>query len=88
VISFTAPRTGEYRITIDGPKGEQLFVARSPGAEARLVAGWIVFLVVGLGILLLGLISGIVRLRWRYRVVRVQGRDPPRSIEEWMAQGR
>jgi hypothetical protein len=87
LISFTTPSDGRYEITIDGPKGLQLFVARSPGAEARLVAGWVALLVVGLAAILLGLVCMLVRIGWRYRVVRVQDRGPPRSVEEWMAQG-
>ena len=86
VISFTTPKSGRYRITISGPSGEKLFVARSPGAEARLVAGWIALLVVGIGILLLGTICVIVRVSWRYRVVRSQVRAPPQTIDEWAAQ--
>jgi hypothetical protein len=84
LISFTAPAAGRYRITIDGPRGELLTVARSPGAEARLVAGWIAFGVVGIGILLFGAICLVVRISWRYRTVRAEGARP-RTIEEWMA---
>jgi hypothetical protein len=86
LVSFRAPRDGRYRITVDGPKGLRLFVARSPGDEARLLAPWVVVLVLGLGIFVAGLVALLIRINWRYRVVRRQG-AAPRTIEEWMAQG-
>lgn len=85
LISFDAPAAGAYRITIDGPKGLTLFVARSPGNEARLVAAWVVMLVIGVGIAITGLVALLIRINWRYRVVRSQTKSPG-TIEEWMAQ--
>jgi hypothetical protein len=85
-VSFIAPRDGRYAITVDGPRGLTLFVARSPGDEARLLAPWIVILVVGLAVFAMGMVALLVRISWRYRVVRRQGVGAPRTIEEWMAQ--
>ena len=87
LISFTAPRNGRYRITVTGPRGLTLFVARNPGAEARLLAGWIALLIVGLGILVFGIVCFMIRVSWRYRVVRLPGGGKPRTVEEWMSQG-
>ena len=87
LISFTAPKSTRFRITVAGPKGLELFVTRDPGAEARLLAGWIALLACGLGVLLFGFVCLVIRVSWRYRVVRPGGGGSPRTIEEWMAQG-
>jgi len=85
VISFTAPTSGEYRITIAGPPGVPLFVSRSPGAEARLLAGWIALWVAGAAVALFGVVCLLIRVSWRYRTVS-RPAGPPRTIEQWMSE--
>ncbi len=86
LVAFDAPRDGRYRMTVDGPRGLHLFVGRSPGAEARFLVPWIALLALGMALTAVGLVGLVVRLSWRYRVVRRAPSTPPRTIEAWMAQ--
>jgi hypothetical protein len=85
LISFVAPAAGSYRISIDGPKGLFVVVVRNEGAEARLLAGWIAMLAVGVVLMVMGVVGLLRWLYWRYRVVAGPGSQPPSTIEEWMA---
>jgi hypothetical protein len=84
LLSFIAPSAGSYRITIDGPKGLFVTVVRNEGAEARLLAGWIALLAVGLVLVALA-VGGLLQGRRRRTRTSRSGEERPHTIKEWIA---
>lgn len=85
LISMNVPVAGRYLVTINGPPRLFLIIALNPGAEVRLLVGWIVLFVVGLLIVVLGILSLVMRIVRRHRATCRALPTPPTTIDEWIA---